>query len=245
MKKIAFLIIVSILFALVLENTVSASEVKENDKKIMYESWLEQKIENATDVAEKKEAKATFKQYKELSLEDQNKFIEYMFDPKIQEEIATKLLYIPEGTTQTLQNGEIQLTASNPNITTEATYSNITDGIAPAGDQSKKATHNRGIKFLGVKIFQSTIWVKYIHNGTKVKEATSCNAFTSINYNPFVDSTYSTCVKGINTTKTRAEATADVSYSFIWDGLGMVYGSGELSVWGDINNKSGGDYVPY
>jgi hypothetical protein len=243
MKKILFIFIASIMLFVTTGTMTNASSFQVNDNKVKYEAWFNEKINNA-DKDEKKELEETFKQYQNLSLDDQNKFVNYMFDPTVQEEIAETFLIIPEGTTTKLNEGDISITSSShPNLGGEASYANGPEGIAPAGYQSRKAIYYRYVTFFGIKVFQTTSWVRYEHNGTNISKVIGGNHFTSINYNPSLSTSYSLSVNWSN--NTTAYSSSDLTFSFVWEGFGIIYGSGELGVWGNVNNNAGGWYTPY
>lgn len=221
--------------------TASANSILKNENIEKYGAWINEKIETA-DGTEKEDFEETLQAFKRLPAEDQEKFVEYMYNPVLQEEIVTEFLSIEPGETKQLRDGDITI-AGHPGLSGEDSFDLTSEGYAPSGYAIRKGTYNRWVKMLGIKVFQTTSWVKYTHDNTTMKEVISCNHFTSKNLAPTLATSYSLCDKTLGT-KT-ATSTSDITFSFIWEGLGIIMGTGELGVQGNVNGKVTGWYIPY
>jgi len=232
MKKL-FLSVAAILLLATTGNGASASELKsENEQKLNYENWVDEQIDLATG-DEKTELLNSYKQYKELSNEEQEKFVEYLYNPQVQEQMIDALSTVPKNSSRSLQGGDIEVTGDTPSI------ENV-PGKAKAATATNKATYKRGIEVLGVRIFESTIWVEYSYSNGKITGSQTMNAYTSLNFNPLLSSSYST--KTVSNTGLVVVASSKVNYSYIYQNL-VYTKNGTISIWADVNDNSGGSFV--
>ncbi|MGE7935138.1 hypothetical protein [Viridibacillus arvi] len=231
MKKL-FLTVASILFLATTGNVASASELKlENEQKLNYENWVDEQINLATG-DEKTELLNSYKQYKELSNEDQEKLVEYLYNPEVQEQMIDALSTVPKNSSRSLQGGDIEVTGDTPSIENA--------GKAKATTTTNTATYKRGIEVLGVRIFETTIYVKYSYSSGKITGSQSMDAYTSLNFNPLLSSSYSE--KTINKSDLLVLASSKVKYSYIYQNI--IYSkNGTISIWADVNDHSGGSFV--
>ncbi|MEK5530338.1 hypothetical protein MKX79_13275 [Viridibacillus sp. FSL R5-0468] len=204
----------------------------ENEQKLNYENWVDEQIDLATG-DEKTELLNSYKQYKELSNEEQEKFVEYLYNPQVQEQMIDALSTVPKNSSRSLQGGDIEVTGDTPSI-------EHVPGKAKAANATNKATYKRGIEVLGVRIFESTIWVEYSYSNCKITGSQTMNAYTSLNFNPLLSSSYST--KTVSNTGLVVVVSSKVNYSYIYQNL-VYTKNGTISIWADVNDNSGGSFV--
>lgn len=217
----------------------AASESFESYKekeKMVEESFIDS-IKAATG-DEKERIKHDFDEFKKLSKEDKEKFIGYMFDPELTNTIVESISEVNPGESKTLKNGDIVLSTTYEESDVEAP--SLEEGaIQPLTTTYYiKAWYKRGVTFLGITVLEVYAQVNYTHNGSKVLSTYGCDAYTSRNLNPTVAYNWGTCVR--NHSGSQAWATASVKWSAIYSGLGIVYATHQVRVWGNPKGNSGG-----
>ncbi|WP_238916009.1 hypothetical protein [Clostridium sp. YIM B02555] len=243
--------------------TLIESSIKNNTlTKDSYISWFNEKIKKSTG-SEKADLKTALSQFKALTKEKQDKFIEYLNNPEImsnaiktannavKQEVKKSSLSSLNSSSQSTSNkvfkynDDIKVTvSSNVEDTDKSNKSNSISKSSYGDAQEHKVTgtYKDAITLFDVDVFQAIIWVKYTHNGDEVLSVDDGNAYTGKNYSPLLDTNWSDVSLDYNSQK--AWATSDVTFSLIWKGLGVKYGSAELGVQGDVNKNIEGWTTP-
>lgn len=214
--------VLSLVFAIVMVMGLSATAFAgELEPEITIESYRNY-LEEAGD-------KETISKFNNLSENDKSKLIEYLSSKEVMTQICTSIM--KDNNNVEMKNGDIQ-------IQVDKFEENELMNSNRASTQYRKATYTKTVKMFGLSILESTAWIKYSHNGSSILEIQGKNFLISRNFNPLLDSSWSgeTSWK----TNTTAYATADLTFSFVYEGLGMVIDSGEAMVSGNIYNQTNG-----
>ncbi|GAE91970.1 hypothetical protein JCM21714_942 [Gracilibacillus boraciitolerans JCM 21714] len=216
---------------------VNAETIKDHDLnlqelKVEYEEWFKKVVSSKTareDVIE------SYNQYNELSEEEKLIYIDYLYNPKLQEVLMDALATEPEVTSgQTTQKIDDY---KGIEVTTEVVTPPVTtDKISIMANRT--ATYNRYVTFLKIKVFQTTSVVDYSHNGTRVTGVGAGDHYVSRNLNPTLNISWSG--KRQTYSSTRAQSKVNMQWNFVHKAIGITYGGGELGVWGNHKNKAGG-----
>jgi len=215
--------------------TISATAITAISTPENYEAWLknESKTEDVSKASTTRETLATFQK---LTKEQKKKFVDLLQNEELI--VSALTVDVKPGESKSLSNGEVVVSL---NKTVESELSPL---ISTAGTvEYRKATYQRTVSFFGIPVFQTTSWVKYSHNGIIILAIQGYNHFTSINYNPTLATSWSG-LTGWYSTQT-AYSTGDIVFSFLIEGYGLVYGSAEVGVWGDVYNDAGGWVTEY
>lgn len=107
-----------------------------------------------------------------------------------------------------------------------------------ASGQIRLATLILDAKIFGVSVFETQSWVRYSHNEINIIDVLGGNTFISKNYHPLMHVN----ISGQTTYKdaTNAYHSADLSWSYIHSGLGLIYASNNVGVWGNVRNQMSG-----
>ncbi|WP_078391251.1 hypothetical protein [Shouchella patagoniensis] len=197
-----------------------------------YELWLKEEVSYSQDA----ELIESLEEYEGLSEEEQLKYIDYMYNPEVQEAVMDAFTDVVEvdnskTLTDTLDGYE------GIEISTELVTPFVSkDDISIMA--SRTSTYKRYVTIFGIKIFQSTSVVDYTHDGKKVTGVGAGDHYVSRNLNPTLNISWSG--KRQTYTSTRAQSRVNMQWNFIHKGLGITYGGGELGVWGNHKNQAGG-----
>ncbi|MGE7625316.1 hypothetical protein ACQKMD_20610 [Viridibacillus sp. NPDC096237] len=231
MKKL-LLTVASILLLATTGNVASASELKSgNEQKLNYKNWVDEQIDSATG-DEKTELLNSYKQYKEISNEDQEKFVEYIYNPQEQEQALRAFATVPENSSRSLQNGDIEVTSTF--IEEEL------PGKAKGTAVPVKKTYKRALSIKGIKILESTIWVQHMQKDGEITGTPIADAFTSVNLYPTLSDTYSS--PAISNTKLVVVASSVVTFTTKIDNIKYAQ-TGTIAIYSDVNGYSDGTYT--
>lgn len=186
-------------------------------------------IESYRNYLERVGDQETIGQFNNLSEDDKSKLIEYLNSKEVMTQICTGIM--KDNSNLIIKNGDIQIQVDKF-VENGPVNSNI------AGIQYRKATYIKTLKIFGLSILESTAWIQYSHDGNSILGIQGKNFFISRNFIPLLASSWSgeTSWK----TKTTAYATADLTFSFIHEGLRIVIDSCEAMVSGNIYNQTSG-----
>lgn len=219
LKKILSLVIaVSMVMIMGLSTTAFAGELQPKITVESYENYLEELGD-----------KEAINQFNDLSKKDKSKLVEYLSSKEVMTQICASLM--SDNNNVEMKNGDIQ-------ILSEKFEENEPINLNIASVEYRKATYIKTVKMFGLSILESTAWIQYSHDGSSILEIQGKNFVISRNFNPLLDADWSgeTSWK----TTTTAYATADLTFSFIYDGLGIVIDTGEAMVSGNIYNETDG-----
>lgn len=186
-------------------------------------------IESYANYLEKLGDKETIDQFNNLSENDKSKLVEYLSSKEVMTQILDSM--ISNNNNVEMKNGDIQ-------ILNEKFEENESINLNRASEEYRKATYIKTVKMFGLSILESTAWIRYSHDGSSILEIQGKNFVISRNFNPLLYSSWSG--KTSWKTKTTAYATADLTFSFIYEGLGIVIDTGEAMVSGNIYNETDG-----
>ena len=168
--------------------------------------------------------------YQNLSEEQKNKFIELINNPLTVQQAMNINLELNQ--TKSLGNGVI-----TGLIETNEVISNT-----KATEQSR-ATYQRYVTIFNIKVFETTSWVQYTHNGSNILSVDSSNIFTSVNLNPVNKVSYSGKIEWKSTTT--AYSQSDITFDLFIEDYGPTIGSGYCQVSGNIHNQTNGFVSQY
>lgn len=225
LKKILSLVIaVSMVMVMGLSTTAFAGELQHKITIESYGNYLEELGD-----------KDAIDQFNNLSENDKSKLVEYLSSKEVMTQICASLMR--DNNNVEMKNGDIQI-LSEKFEENESIKENESINSNKASVQYRKATYIKTVKMFGLSILESTAWIQYSHDGSSILEIQGKNFVISRNFNPLLDADWSgeTSWK----TTTTAYATADLTFSFIYDGLGIVIDTGEAMVSGNIYNETDG-----
>lgn len=238
------------------ESSIESQIATNNNKltKDSYISLINEKVKNANG-NEKDDLKNALRQFKSLTKEKQDKFIEYMNNPEsiinavnmANNEIRKDNLKSSLKTLNSIQSTSNKVLNYNDDIKVKVNstaedvadkdQSNLISTLSASSTKQKKVTYTSTITLFGVEVFKAIVWIKYSY--IEDEEVVSCDsgdAYTSKNYDPLLSTDWSDINLDYNDTD--AWGSAEVSFDFVYSGSGITYGSCELGVDGDCY----GDY---
>ncbi|GIN13050.1 hypothetical protein J26TS2_29170 [Shouchella clausii] len=238
MKKFLVSFIMITLLASGMAGVVNAESTKEaelnlNKLKDDYEAWFKEEVSNSVN----EELIESYSQYNELSEEEQLKFIDYLYNPEIQETVMEAFSNEMEVTNVERVSEKLD-GYEDIVITTEIVTPTVGEDQEFGIMANRTAKYWRYVTFLGIKVFQTTSTVDYSHNGSRVTSVGAGDHYVSRNLNPTLNISWSG--KRQSYTSTRAQSRVHMQWNFIHKGLGITYGAGELGVWGNHKNQAGG-----
>jgi hypothetical protein len=227
LKKLVSLLLIVVLLSISNFSFAFADDTPK-DKITNFDSYMTWVKENVN----KDEASKLIGQIKALPLEKQKKFISYLNDA----DLMTKALReeLNHGETKYLENGDISITLNETNQSI-----NFNPMIkSSSAIQYRRATYTKDIEIFGIAILENVVWVDYSHDGNSILGIQGCDAVTTRNFIPVWSLSWSG-LHSWGVGGTRAYASADITFSVLYQGS-ITLGAGEIGVWGDINNLSGG-----
>ncbi|MCS1350703.1 hypothetical protein [Mechercharimyces sp. CAU 1602] len=220
----------AVVFSLIVSSNVNAQGVDLGKQELTVDSYVSYlQKESQTDFR----AEQTLTKFKQLSASDKKKFIEYMTNPKVQEDMANTLSTLEKGETKKIYGGDITVSldtteyrsSSNNNISCSGCTFGYIDSYASFG-------------YFGIPVSKVGQRMYYYVKRGKVYKPITNNGWISYNYLPLTS--YS-MTKGHTYTShnyTRANAHMYWTLNFVYKGFGLVK-SWDHKVWGDANRKSG------
>lgn len=224
-KILTIFLILAMLFVLAIPAFASTEiQTKKIETPNDYIMWFEKEIEKNENI----EQKDALKQFKQLSKEQQNKFISYLNNEELLKEVIDAF---NNNESKTMYDGDIV-------IEVEMTELVVQKEDMMQFSELLQANYKKWVTFLGVNIFEVTAWVRYNHDGEKVTSILGSNHLVSRNYNPLLDHSWSEITRwGVGTST--AHSSRDITFSILWEGLGIIINSAESRVWGNYNNSGG------
>ncbi len=238
-------------------NTQAAEITETEDSNVIetpkdYMNYLEDNINNnSMEDDEKESAKEVLDQFKELSKEDQEKFVNYMNDPDVAQEVFeadNSPLAETEGNvdedgeeTTSLYDGDVEVTKEvnvSPQINTMSAYSLAKASAAKI--VTHKATYRSIHRLMGINVLTTQSYVRYYSDGKKVTKILDAGGVVIKNWYPAIRLNKSEKKPYINSAKTRAYETVIWEWNFVHKSLGLVMGTREQRVYGTYNGYQGG-----
>ena len=185
-----------------------------------YEDWFfENQDENAIE------------KYNSLTDEQKDKLVSYLSDPYLL--IDTLEANITPNSSRVFNNGDLI-------VSVEEVIENLSEETIKAATQTVKATYVRTTSIFGLKVFETTAWIQYTHNGSEIISIDGSNIFTSVNWYVIFKAVYS----GKTTWKTTmtAYASSDIVWEVSIEDYGVTTGSNYIRVSGNTSNTAGGYY---
>lgn len=157
-----------------------------------YEKFLMEKSKEDPGALEFKE------QFSSLTWEKKKKFLGYINNPKIIEEILS--VSVPENSTLKLYNGDIEIISTTKNTIQnlddkkiaerESIFSRITsffvvDTFAVSPKISRRVEYSKMFKFLGLDFMRIYAYINYIAQGISVVSIQNSNGALTLYYSPF------------------------------------------------------------
>ncbi len=231
MKKVVSLLLV-LSFMLTFGSVISAEPVKDNNTVINtpddYINWLEQQVDKVgLQSTSDYSAREVLEQFKALSKEDQQKFVDYVNDPEV-----TKSIFEASaaGENLSLYGGDVTVTVNND--------------VPKDGDFSiLAADYNYGTivvsRMLGINIIRTDTTIEWRVTGTtaKITKVLSFSANVSYNYHPGLDITVTKDSPVINSSGSRVTAAGRYAWNFLYRDLGLLIGTEVVKIWGNADGS--------
>ena len=205
-----------------------------------YEGWLTKELKTV-DSSKINEVSNGLTTFKKLSKAQKDSFISILNNPKLLANVLTTDVKV--GESKSFSDGSIIVSSiqiTKPQLAPLNT--SAIPSLSSSASVIRVATYKRTVYLYGIAIFQTTNLVQYAYSGTTITEIQNYDAYTSINLNPTVSTTWSGITAwgiGSDTVYT----SGNVHYGFLYSGLGMVYGNGCAGLWVNVgNNTSSGFY---
>lgn len=212
--------------------TVNASSTVSNDVTSIstpsdYINWLKDK--SITDP----NALNIIKQFGNLSVFEQQKFVNYLNDESLIPQIINALSTTPPGKTISLKNGDIKITSGK----TTSKENISTDNINPMASTSYRVTEYATSTLLTIDVIKTIHEMTYTVVNGKAGAVTYGNHDVIRNWYPPVSLSWGNIWN--RTYGSQAASSRDLKYSFLLQGV-LTIGTNRFTIWG---TSTGGSWL--